>query len=112
MPRLARTVCAHVAHHIMQRGNRRADVFFSDEDRIAYLSWLREYAERYEVEILAYCLMSNHVHLVAVPGSEDSLQQLLKPLHMRYSQRVHRAQGWTGHLWQGRVLSLVHVEGV
>jgi putative transposase len=105
MPRLARTVCAQVPHHITQRGNRREDVFFTDEDRVAYRSWLREYAEQYEVDILAYCLMTNHIHLVAVPETEDGLQKMLKPLHMRYAQRINRAQGWKGHLWQGRFFS-------
>jgi putative transposase len=102
MPRLARTVCARVPHHITQRGNRREQVFFTDEDRHAYLDWLKEYTERYKVEILAYCLMSNHVHLIAVPTTEDALHRALKPLHMRYAQRVNRRRGWKGHLWQGR----------
>ena len=79
MPRLARTVCAQVPHHITQRGNRREDIFFTDEDRQAYLDWLKEYAEKYEVAILAYCLMTNHIHLIAVPATETGLQQLFKP---------------------------------
>lgn len=49
--------------------------------------------------------MGNHIHLVAVPATEDGLQQMLKPLHMRYAQRVNRARGWKGHLWQGRFFS-------
>jgi len=105
MPRLARTVCAHVPHHITQRGNRREQVFFSDDDRHAYLGWLKEYAEKHEVDILAYCLMTNHIHLVAVPKTEDALQRALKPLHMRYAQRINRTRGWKGHLWQGRFFS-------
>ena len=105
MPRLARTVCALVPHHITQRGNRREPVFFTDEDREAYLGWLKAYAEQHEVEVLAYCLMDNHIHLVAVPGTEDGLHQVLKPLHMRYAQRVNRSHGWKGHLWQGRFFS-------
>ena len=60
MPRLARAVFAGVPHHITQRGNRREDVFFKDEDRQAYLEWLQEYCERYDVDVLAYCLMTNH----------------------------------------------------
>jgi len=68
------------------------------------LSWLKEYCDRFEVEILAYCLMTNHVHLV-VPATEDGLQRALKPLHMRYAQHVNRARGWKGHLWQGRFFS-------
>ena len=105
MPRLARTVCAQVPHHITQRGNRREQVFFTDEDRQAYLGWLTEYAEKHEVDILAYCLMTNHIHLVAVPRTEDGLQQTLKPLHMRFAQRINRTRGWKGHLWQGRFFS-------
>ncbi|MDA0276685.1 MAG: transposase [Proteobacteria bacterium] len=105
MPRLARTVCAQVPHHITQRGNRREDVFFTDEDRQAYLDWLKEYAEKYKVDILAYCLMTNHLHLIAVPATEEGLQQVLKPLHMRYAQRFNRTHGWKGHVWQGRYFS-------
>jgi len=105
MPRLPRAVFAGVPHHITQRGNRRDDVFFSDDDRGAYLEWLHSYCEKHEVDILAYCLMRNHIHLVAVPNSEDGLQRALKPLHMRYAQRVNRLQGWKGHLWQGRFFS-------
>jgi len=105
MPRLARTVFPGLPHHVTQRGNRRDNIFFTDQDRETYLSWLAEYSQRFGVEILAYCLMSNHVHLVAVPGSEDALHRMLKPLHMRYAQLVNRAQGWQGHLWQGRFFS-------
>jgi len=105
MPRLSRAVFAGIPHHITQRGNRRDDVFFSEEDRHAYLEWLHTYCEKYDVDILAYCLMTNHIHLVAVPNSEEGLQRVLKPLHMRYAQRVNRAHGWKGHLWQGRFFS-------
>ena len=92
-------------HHITQRGNRREKVFFTDDDRHAYLDWLKDYAEEYQVDILAYCLMTNHIHLVAVPANEDGLQRVLKPLHMRYAQRINRARGWKGHVWQGRFFS-------
>ena len=105
MPRQSRTVFGGLAHHITQRGNRRDDVFFTDGDRIAYLTWLQEYCRAFDVEVLAYCLMTNHIHLVAVPASDDGLQRVLKPLHMRYAQRVNRARGWQGHLWQGRFFS-------
>jgi putative transposase len=105
MPRSARTVFADIPHHITQRGNRRKDVFFVDEDYETYLEWLSHYCQKYELEILAYCLMTNHVHLVAVPGNEDSLHLALKPLHMRYAQRINRARNWCGHFWQGRFFS-------
>lgn len=105
MPRLARTVFAGVPHHITQRGNRREDVFYADEDRTIYLEWLQTYAVKHDVAILAYCLMTNHIHLVAVPNSDGGLHRMLKPLHMRYAQRFNRQRGWQGHLWQGRFFS-------
>ena len=105
MPRLARTVFADIPHHITQRGNRREDVFFTDRDREVYLEWLRSYAREHAVDILAYCLMTNHVHLVAVPTTKEGLQRVLKPLHMRYAQRLNRQNGWVGHVWQGRFFS-------
>ena len=105
MPRLARTVFAKVPHHITQRGNRREDIFLTNDDRETYLAWLEEYCQQYGVDILAYCLMSNHIHLVAVPSTEDGLQRVLKPLHMRYAQRFNRQRSQKGHVWQGRYFS-------
>jgi putative transposase len=105
MPRLARPVFAGVPHHITQRGNRRENVFFSDADRESYLAWLAEYCAMHGVEVLAYCLMRNHVHLVAVPEREDALERVLRPLHTRYAQRINRLKRWKGHLWQGRFFS-------
>jgi len=105
MPRLARSVFADIPHHITQRGNRREDVFFTDDDRLIYLEWLKYYCNKYDVAVLAYCLMTNHVHLVLTPHTEMGLQQVLKPLHMRYSQHINKIKGWKGHLWQGRFFS-------
>ena len=105
MPRLPRTVFAGLPHHVTQRGNRCEDIFFTDEDLEADLSWLREYSDKHQVELLAYCLMTNHIHLVAIPATDDGLHRMLKPLHMRYAQRINRARGWKGHLWQGRFFS-------
>jgi putative transposase len=98
-------VFAGIPHHITQRGNRRENVFFTDADRLSYLGWLAHYCARYGVHVLAYCLMTNHVHLVAVPGAADALEKVFRPLHTRYAQRMNRAQGWSGHLWQGRFFS-------
>ena len=105
MPRLARSVFSGVPHHITQRGNRRENVFFSDADREAYLEWLAEYCARHGVEILAYCLMTNHIHVVAVPERGDALERVFRPLHMRYAQRINRLKKWKGHVWQGRFFS-------
>ena len=83
MPRISRTVFADMPHHIKHLGNRRKNVFFTDADRNVYLGWLqKEYCSKHGVEILAYCLMTNHIHLVVVPNTEEGLQRVLKPLHI------------------------------
>lgn len=107
MPRAARLVFPGLPHHVTQRGNRRHRVFFCDRDYLIYLHWLREYAGQCGVEILAYALMPNHVHLVLVPEGRGSLPEALRCLHMRYAQRVNREKDWVGHLWQGRYFSSV-----
>jgi len=55
--------------------------------------------------VVAYCLMTSHVHLIMIPKTEDALHGVLKPLHMRYAQRINRIHGWNGHVWQGRYFS-------
>ena len=93
------------AHHITQRGNRREDVFFSDGDRTHFLELLRHYSVECGLEILGYCLMTNHLHLVVVPEYENSLARVLKPLNLRYARYVNVRQGWCGRLWQERFYS-------
>lgn len=107
MPRLARCVFAGLPHHVVQRGNRREDVFFSDADRSTYLDWLGQYCAEHGAHVLAYCLMTNHVHLVIVPPVADGLARIMRPLHTRYAMRVNRRRGLSGHLWQGRYFSSV-----
>jgi putative transposase len=107
MPRAARIVLPEQPHHVTQRGNRRADVFFADADRLRYLELLHDYGEQHRLEILGWCLMSNHIHLVLVPPDEAALGLVLRTVHMRYTQWVNRRQGWTGHLWQSRFFSCV-----
>ncbi|HEY3379116.1 MAG TPA: transposase [Armatimonadota bacterium] len=107
MPRLARVVLAGFPHHLLQMGNNRQPVFYSDTDRQTYLALLREYAERDGLEILAYCLMPNHVHLIAVPATAPALAHAVGGTHMRYTQYLNGYKGWTGHIWQGRFYSCV-----
>jgi len=94
-----------VAHHVTQRGNRRQETFFNDEDYAAYLSLLDEWCARGGVEVWAYCLMPNHVHLIVVPDSEDGLRRALGETHRRYTRRINFREGWRGYLWQGRFAS-------
>jgi putative transposase len=105
MPRIARIIAPGIPHHITQRGNRRMETFFSDEDYQAYLSLMAEWCRKFNVAIWAYCLMPNHVHLIAVPESEEGLRMAVGETHRRYSVMINRRQKWTGHLWQGRFSS-------
>ncbi|MCC6698758.1 MAG: transposase, partial [Candidatus Hydrogenedentes bacterium] len=94
-------------HHVTQRGNRRADVFESDEDRHGYLGFLKKYCGRHGLDVWAYCLMSNHVHLVVVPQREESLARALRDAHTVYAMRFNTRTGLNGHVWQGRFYSCV-----
>ncbi|MBF0111005.1 MAG: transposase [Magnetococcales bacterium] len=105
MARLARAVIPGEPHYITQRGNRRQRTFFQDEDYRLYLELMTEWCCRIGVEIWAYCLMPNHVHLIAVPGSSDGLRKAIGEAHRRYTQSINAREKWQGHLWQGRFAS-------
>lgn len=105
MPRISRPVAIGYPHHITQRGNYRQRVFESDADYLQYLQWLQQYSRKYLLKIWAYCLMSNHVHFIAVPMENTSLAKTFHTLHMRYSQYFNQNRGTSGHLWQGRFYS-------
>ena len=107
MARVARIVVPGFPHHITQRGNRRQQTFFGQDDYLAYRLLLAEWCRAHAVTILAYCLMPNHVHLVAVPSSADGLRAAIGQAHRRYTRRVNFREGWRGHLWQGRFASFV-----
>ena len=107
MGRLARVVVEGHPHHVVQRGNRRQPTFFSDGDYRAYLALMIEWTAKFRMEVWAYCLMPNHVHLVVVPSSSDSLARGIGEAHRRYTRRVNFREGWCGHLWQGRFASYV-----
>jgi putative transposase len=105
MPRHARRIFPGVPHHVTQRGNHRERVFFENGDPEAYLSLLHAYSRQQGVQVFAYCLMPNHVHLVVVPSSTDGMHRVLRAVHSQYAQRVNRMRGLNGHLWQGRYRS-------
>ncbi|MCJ7555289.1 MAG: transposase [Gammaproteobacteria bacterium] len=107
MPRMARLVVPGYPHHVTQRGNRGQITFPEKTDYLAYLELVSELKDEAGVDIWAYCLMPNHVHLVAVPQHKHSLAKLFGVAHRRYARQFNAARGWTGHLWQDRFHSFV-----
>jgi len=105
MGRIARVVVPGAPHHVIQRGNRKMRTFFSEEDYGAYLGLMREWCDRHKVEVWAYCLMPNHVHMVMVPRDEKGLALAVGEAHRRYTRMVNFRKKWRGHLWQGRFAS-------
>ena len=105
MPRMARVVIPNIPHHVIQRGNRRQAVFFSESDYKFYKKLMLNYCKLEAVAIWAYCLMPNHVHLILVPETEDGLRKAMSEIHRRYTLFVNIRAGWTGCLWQGRFSS-------
>ena len=102
MPRVARIVVPDCPHHVTQRGNNCQDVFFVDDDRRAYLEILAEQSQRFGLTVHGYCLMTNHVHLIATPRSAESLARAIGRTHWIYAQYINRFHGRSGHLWQNR----------
>jgi len=105
MARLSRIVIVNIPHHVTQCGNARQFLLATDDERLVYLNLLRKYVQFHELSLLGYCLMSNHVHLVAVPGNPDALALALKQTHGRYASYWNAAHRSSGHVWQGRFYS-------
>lgn len=111
MARTNRVIIPGLPHHITQRGNRRADVFRDEEDRTVFLRLLHNNSLRYGLKHWAYCLMSNHFHLISVPDGANSLSCTLRDLLGPYANYFNQKYGLTGRLWQGRFYSCVLEEG-
>ncbi len=105
MPRIARVVVPGTPHHITQRGNRRQTTFFHEADYDRYIDLMAKWTHIFHVEIWAYCLMPNHIHLIAVPPSRSALTSAVAEAHRRYSLFINSRENWRGHLWQGRYAS-------
>jgi len=105
MARIARAVVPNLPHHITQRGNRRQQTFFTPGDYALYVELMAKWCRRCPVDIWAYCLMPNHVHLIAVPSTTHGLSKAIGEAHRQYTCEVNRREGWTGYLWQGRFAS-------
>ncbi|PKN70775.1 MAG: transposase [Deltaproteobacteria bacterium HGW-Deltaproteobacteria-12] len=107
MARISRIVAVEYPHHITQRGVRSMDIFKNDSDRNTYLQFIKEETQRCEIDILAWCLMTNHVHFVALPHTESSLARGFGEAHKRYTRMKNFQEGVRGYLFQGRFGSCV-----
>jgi putative transposase len=107
MPRIARAVAASFPHHVIQRGNNKEAVFIEKEDREKYLKLLKKYSDKWNSLILAYCLMTNHIHLLVKPQENESLYKMMQGVTLCYTQFVNRCYERTGRLWESRYHSCV-----
>ena len=104
---MARVAVVDFPYHVTQRGNRRQRTFFSDRDYARYLELLAKWPAHFGLEVWAYCLMPNHVHLIVTPRHADGLARGIGEVHRRYTWSVNRARKWRGYLWQGRFSSYI-----
>jgi putative transposase len=107
MPRIARAVAVGYPHHIIQRGNNRQKIFFAQGTREKYLDWLKEYAGQWDARILAYCLMTNHIHLLVKPDKPESLAKMMQGMNVCYTRYINKRYKRTGRLLEGRYHSCI-----
>ena len=106
MPRVARIVVPGLPHHVTQRGNRREAIFFEEGDHEIYRDLLAEQTLKAGIEVWAYCLMPNHVHLILTPADGDGMGRAVGETHRRYTNFINARGRWTGHLFQSRFASV------
>ena len=112
MPRKPRMYLPDVPAHMVQRGNNRNACFFAQEDYGYYLEVLGEALSRYRVQLHAYTLMTNHVHLLMTPEDADGISRVMKQVGRMYVQYINRTYKRSGTLWEGRhKASLIDAEG-
>ncbi len=104
MPRMARKVSSTRVYHIILRGNDRQDIFFDEQDYKKFIKEIKNTEEKYKYELYAYCLMTNHVHLV-IYDKNDMLSKIIQSLAVTYSAYFSKKYERTGHLFQNRFLS-------
>jgi putative transposase len=107
MPRIARVVLPGHPHHIVQRGHNRQTVFAHEDDFARYLDDLRELKSVFDVKVFAFCLMTNHVHLLLAPSCAEGLGKLMKTLAARMTRYRNKLEGRSGTLWESRYKSSV-----
>ncbi|MBL7004514.1 MAG: transposase [Gammaproteobacteria bacterium] len=105
MARLLRVSSVGVAQHIIQRGNNRQICFGNEEDIIAYVTWLKEYSKKYHVEVHAWVLMTNHVHLLCTPREKEGISKMMQSIGRLYVRYFNKSYKRSGTLWEGRYKS-------
>jgi putative transposase len=103
-------VRANEPHHVTHRGNRGEPVFLTRRDREMYLGLMERFAADSGVEVWAYCLMTNHVHLMVVPLRRGALANFIRKLHGNYARWMNWKRRWSGHLWANRYYSTALLE--
>ncbi len=102
MPRQIRCIIPKIAHHAMQRGNNRRQIFFNNKDKDHFCHNLKKYSNEYKTRIGAYCLMDNHLHLLLYPDKEEGLIKFMKSINQYYTQYINRKYKRSGKLWENR----------
>ena len=102
MPRKPRYFLPGVPVHVVQRGNNREVVFFTDNDYLSYLRWMTEGAAKHGCQVHAYVLMTNHVHILVSPTTSSAIAEMMQYIGRRYVPYINHTYGRTGTLWEGR----------
>ena len=107
MARLSRLCPVGVPEHVIQRGNNKQKCFIYKRDYIAYLKWLIDYSSQYQVDIHAWVLMTNHVHILCTPRQDNAISLMMQSLGRQYVGYFNKSQQRTGTLWEGRYKSCI-----
>ena len=107
MPTGPRFLLPGACYHLITRGNQRKQVFFDDSDYRAYLTRLKRYKARHKISVYGFCLMPNHIHILAQPAEDKDLSKFMHGLSRSYTAYFNRRYGKVGYLWQGRFKSKV-----
>ncbi len=105
MARLPRFCPSGIPQHIVQRGNNRNICFAGEKDLAVYANWLNEYASKFDLAIHAWVFMTNHVHLLATPSTDDGVPLMMQSLGRRYVRYFNSSYSRSGTLWEGRYKS-------
>ena len=105
MPRTKRLIPIDLPMHIMSRGNNKQIIFNNDHDKLRYYSLLLNLKSENKIDILHYCIMNNHTHLIVMPNAQTKLARFMKQVNLSYSNYFEKQNNYCGHLWQGRFKS-------